>query len=175
MAGGANSDLKKILERSDVATLISKGYRIKQIFISNTERDANTTEVEKHFPDLIVYSASDISKNYIEFDANEGVIGEYAFDTSYAGVIELSVQKEVKVYILPVSATDLVKLEGISDGTLFSQNVRYSLGNTPVNSAIAKSASDVAEHKNFALYHNGVTLICKSANFDSDKEDPHDK
>ncbi|MEP5196284.1 MAG: AIPR family protein, partial [Roseobacter sp.] len=51
----------------------------------------------------------------------------------------------------------------IHDGVLFSQNVRYSLGNTAVNRSIAKSVGDQDEHKNFALYHNGITLICQSA------------
>jgi len=168
LAGGANPELKKILERNEIGNLVKRGYKIKQIFIANTERDHNTVEVEKIFPDLVVYAASDISKSFIEFDANEGVLGSFKFDTSYAGVIELSVEKDVQVYILPVSATDLVKLDGISDGTLFSQNVRYSLGNTPVNTAISKSTADVNEHKNFALYHNGVTLICKGVVFDQE-------
>lgn len=170
LGGGANEDLKKILSRNDISTLVARGYAIKSVFIANTERDNNTVEVEKHFPSLSVYAASDIVANFIEFDANEGVKESFDFDTSYAGVLTLSVDASTQVYLLPISATALVKLSGISDGKLFSQNVRYSLGNTPVNKAIAKSVATSLEHRNFALYHNGVTLICRDAKLDPEQE-----
>lgn len=170
LAGGANEELKKLLIRNDISTLVARGYRIKAIFIANTERDHNTIEVEEHFPNLTVYSSSDIVSNFIEFDANEGVNESFEFDTSYAGLLTLTISDTAQVYLLPVSATALVKLSGISDGKLFSQNVRYSLGNTPVNKAISKSVAVGSEHRNFALYHNGVTLICRDATHDPDKE-----
>ena len=170
LEGNANSELKKIITRTNLISLVDSGYSQKSVFISNAERDTNTVEIEKHFDDLTVYAASDIVSNFIEFDAAEGIKGEYAFDASYAGIIELITGGAVKVFLLPVSATELVGLEGISDGKLFSQNVRYALGNTPVNKAIAKSISDVTEHKNFSLYHNGVTLICRDARHDEDNK-----
>ncbi len=166
----ANTELKKIITRTNLPLLVDRNYSLNAVFVSNSERDQNTIEIEKHYDSLIVYSASDIAANFIEFDADEGIEGTYSFDTSYAGVIELSVEEGVKVFLLPVSATELVNLNGISDGKLFSQNVRYSLGNTPVNKAIGKSIADITEHKNFSLYHNGVTLICKKADFVGDQE-----
>ena len=170
LTGNANSELKKIISRNNLPKLVEQGYSLKAIYVANTERDDNTKEVQEHFDELIVYAASDIVSNFIEFDADEGIEGHFSFDTSYSGLIELSIDDGAKVYLLPVSATDLMNLKGISDGKLFSQNVRYSLGNTPVNKAIAKSVADTREHKNFSLYHNGITLICKTAVFDSEKE-----
>lgn len=164
--GNANGDLKKILMRNELGLLVDRGYGLKMVFVANSERDHNTMEVEKAFPDLYVYSASDIALNFIDFDAAEGISEQFSFDTGYGGFIKLSIDKATNVYLLPVSATELVKLSGIADGTLFSQNVRYSLGNTPVNKAIASSVSSKTEHKNFALYHNGITLICKKAEID---------
>lgn len=170
LAGNANAELKSIITRNNLSLLVDRGYSLKAIFIANAERDDNTIEVEGYFDNLTVFAASDIVSNYIEFDADEGIEGEFSFDTSYSGFITLLTDDDVRVFLLPVSATELVNLEGISDGKLFSQNVRYSLGNTPVNKAIAKSVSDITEHKNFALYHNGVTLICKKAEFKDDQE-----
>ncbi|MBX5024475.1 AIPR family protein [Rhizobium lentis] len=170
LAGNANEDLKKLIIRNELATLVERGYSAKMIFVANAERDHNTIELEKHFPNLTVYSASDIALNYIEFDAAEGIKESFMFDTSYSGFIKLIVDEKTQVFLLPVSATELVKLSGIADGTLFSQNVRYSLGNTPVNKAIAGSVATKAEHKNFSLYHNGVTLICKNATVDQGTE-----
>lgn len=170
LKGNANDDLKKIINRNELATLVDRGYAAKLIFVANTERDHNTIEIEKNFSNLVVYAASDIASNYIEFDAAEGIHETFSFSTSYGGFIKLVVDQETQVYLLPVSATELVKLSGIADGTLFSQNVRYSLGNTPVNKAIATSVATKNEHRNFALYHNGITLICNKAEFEEREE-----
>jgi len=48
--------------------------------------------------------------------------------------------------------------------------VRYSLGNTAVNKAITESVRQKPEHKFFPLYHNGVTIICESAELSPDDE-----
>ncbi|MEP1697014.1 MAG: AIPR family protein, partial [Paracoccaceae bacterium] len=161
--GQANDELKRILSRNRIADLVSQGYTIKGVFVCNSERDDNTIEIEKHLPDISIFCSSDVTKSYIDFDAEEGVKGEFSFDVSYAGHVHVQIDAETEVFLLPVAAMELVKLDGIHDGVLFSQNVRYSLGNTAVNRSIAKSVGDQDEHKNFALYHNGITLICQSA------------
>lgn len=163
LQGQANDDLKRILSRYKVAELVESGYALKGVFLCNSERDDNTVEIEKMFPNIEIYCASDVAKSYIDFDADEGVKGSFEFDTSYAGAVNLHIDADTEVFLLPVSAIELVKLSGIQDGVLFSQNVRYSLGNTAVNRSIAKSVGDKGEHKNFALYHNGITLICQNA------------
>ncbi|WP_417714347.1 AIPR family protein [Pseudophaeobacter arcticus] len=161
--GQANDDLKRILSRNRIADLVSQGYNLKGVFVCNSERDDNTIEIEKHLQDISIFCSSDVSKSYIDFDAEEGVKGEFSFDVSYAGHVHVQIDADTEVFLLPVAAMELVKLDGIHDGVLFSQNVRYSLGNTAVNRSIAKSVGDQDEHKNFALYHNGITLICQSA------------
>lgn len=164
--GKANDGLKRILTRNRIADLVSKGYAIKGVFVCNSERDDNTREIEAHFPAITFNCSSDVSRSYIDFDADEGVKGTFGFDVSYAGYLQLQIDADTEVFLLPVSAIDLVKLDGIHDGVLFSQNVRYSLGNTAVNRSISRSVGDVEEHKNFALYHNGITLICQNAEYD---------
>lgn len=161
--GQANDELKRILSRNRIADLVSQGYTIKGVFVCNSERDDNTIEIEEHLPEISIFCSSDITKSYIDFDAEEGVKGEFSFDISYAGHVHVQIDADTEVFLLPVAAIELVKLDGIHDGVLFSQNVRYSLGNTAVNRSIAKSVGDQGEHKNFALYHNGITLICQSA------------
>lgn len=164
--GQANEELKRILSRNRIAELVSQDYAIKGVFVCNSERDHNTLEIEKQLPAITIYCSSDVAASYIDFDADEGVKGEFSFDTSVAGHVHVQIDADTEVFLLPVAATELVKLDGINDGVLFSQNVRYSLGNTAVNKSIAKSVVDHGEHKNFALYHNGITLICQNANID---------
>ena len=105
----------------------------------------------------------------MDLDAVEGVAREFAFDASYAGCIEYRIDTDKTVFVLPVRATELVRLSGIDDTTLFSKNVRLGLGSTAVNRAIGSSVKNSAEHKYFPLYHNGVTLICGGAELQGDK------
>lgn len=169
ISGKANDDLKNILIRNKIADLVSRNYHIVGTFITNCDRDYNTKEVELLLENITVYCPGDIVNNFIEFDADDGISGEFIFDTSLVGMVQLSTDETTDVYVIPVQAIKLVHLGGIDDGTLFSQNVRYSLGNTAVNKSISKSVNDQSEHKNFALYHNGITLICQNANLEIDK------
>ena len=61
-------------------------------------------------------------------------------------------------------------MKGISDGTLFSQNVRLSIGNTNVNKSLLASIRNKSEHKNFPLYHNGITVLCETITKDTAAE-----
>jgi AIPR protein len=47
--------------------------------------------------------------------------------------------------------------------------VRGSLGRTKVNKEIAKSIENKDEHKEFLLFHNGLTLLCKQMSYQNDK------
>lgn len=67
------------------------------------------------------------------------------------------------MYVFAARATELIELPGIGDGTLFSQNVRLGLGNTDVNRQIRASIRNKLEHGKFPWFHNGITLLCNSA------------
>jgi AIPR protein len=71
------------------------------------------------------------------------------------------VDANTKALIVPVKATELVKLSGISDQSLFAFNVRGPLGKTGVNKDIVKSIGDASRHRLFPLFHNGITIIAK--------------
>lgn len=84
--------------------------------------------------------------------------------------MEVQGEGDVKTFVFPAKSTELVQLDGIVDDSLFKQNVRLTLGNTAVNKGIAKSLKDAGEHKNFPLYHNGITMLCDEAKItDGDK------
>jgi hypothetical protein len=73
-----------------------------------------------------------------------------------------------KVFVFPARARELVALGGIADTSLFTKNVRYDLGNTPVNKSIRGSIETKAEHRNFPLFHNGVIILCETAEMQGD-------
>ena len=64
--------------------------------------------------------------------------------------------------IAAVPLKDCIRFPGIKDGTLFQKNVRQSLGlNNRVNKGIKASIYGMG-HRDFFLYHNGITAICNS-------------
>ena len=168
--GGANEELKRILTRHNVKSLVSKGYTVVGVFISNQPLDANGREFLNSHKSLSVYDRNRIASEFIDIDQEAGVSDTYYFDTSYISPMEISIGSHPKTYVLAVRASELVGMSGIDDGTLFSQNVRQSLGNTKVNKALRNSISKAEEHENFLLYHNGINILCDFANYDEDTE-----
>lgn len=161
--GGANQELKTALIRNDIKELIANGYTVVGAFICNQPLDVNGEEFLKQHKAMRVYDRNVIASEYIDINKEAGVQGSFSFDTSYVSPMTINTGSEVVTYILPVQAVELVRLAGIDDGSLFSQNVRHSLGNTKVNKALRESVLDKSEHENFTLYHNGVTILCTDA------------
>ena len=71
-----------------------------------------------------------------------------------------------RTIIAAVPLRECLKLPGITDGKLFSKNVRQSLGiSNKVNRELSKTIhSDKV--KDFFFYHNGITALCDSMKFD---------
>lgn len=167
--GGGNQELKNVLTRNNVKGLVEKGYTVVGLFVSNQPLDANGQEFLDQHASLRVYDRSRIASEFIDVESDGGVEGEFAFDATYVEPMKIQAGANATSYLLPVQALELVKLEGINDGTLFSQNVRQFLGNTKVNKALKESVADQTEHLNFPLYHNGVTILCSDAHVEEGK------
>ena len=138
-------------------------------FVCNRNLDANGREFLNQSNNIEVYDPERIAAEFIDIETEGGVTGDFIFDASYVTPMTLQTGDVATTYILPVQALELVEMDGIDDGTLFSQNVRLSLGNTKVNKALGQSVSEQAEHLNFPLYHNGVTILCDKANVEDEK------
>jgi hypothetical protein len=72
-------------------------------------------------------------------------------------------KNKATMYVFPARALQLVNMDGIGDGSLFRENVRYTLGNTAVNKSIRAAVAKKADHGNFILGHNGLIILCSSA------------
>ncbi|WP_202033533.1 AIPR family protein [Agrobacterium larrymoorei] len=163
IAGGGNEDLKNLLLRLKIRDLVSNGYSVIGSFVSNQPLDENGREFAVQHGRIRVYDRNRISSEYIDIEADGGVDDTFSFDLSYVEPLQIKTKSGVSSYVLPVQARELVRMSGIDDGTLFSQNVRQSLGNTKVNKAMKESVADKGQHQFFPLYHNGVTILCKRA------------
>jgi hypothetical protein len=162
LMSNANADLKGIITRQNIRQLVIDGYSIIGVFIANQDPDQNCKEYLQHVDGVRLYDRAAITAEYIDFDADEGVDATFDFDVSYAGCLGMAAGAG-EIYMFPAKASELIQLKGIEDTTLFKQNVRLTLGNTDVNKSISKSIADKVEHKNFPLYHNGITLLCSDA------------
>ena len=168
LSGSANAELKRILTSNDIRKLISDGYTVRSIFVTNSIKDHNSDEYLRTNNSIEVFDRHSIIDSYIDYDKGEYIKGDFVFDVSYIEPVQFSVGQSGG-FIAALSASDLVKMGGIADGSLFAKNVRYSLGNTPVNREISKSLSDSTQHSNFLLYHNGIIIICDMVSFSEDK------
>lgn len=160
IAENSGSELSKLFTRNEVAQKIRDGYSTKMWFITNSTVDANGLRAAKA-TNVHVFDREKIADRFVEFDAPDVVEGTAEFDVSDNGFLQFSAGDKATLYLITAKASDFLKLGGISDGSLFAQNVRLSLGNTKVNKDIVATVSDKPKHIFFPMYHNGITIICR--------------
>lgn len=168
LEGAANTELKSALQREKVKEKITAGYTVEGVFCCNVLLNKDGTDYLDTCPKLSVYDAKRICDEHIDLDAKSGVNHEFTFDTSDTETVKYLTSEGVKARIFLANALQLLHMQGIADGTLFSQNVRLSLGNTKVNKSLTASIKNKEEHKNFPLYHNGITILCQAMSEEGD-------
>lgn len=155
-----NERLKQALLRNAVEDKVRAGYQIQGTFITNIPKNDDAIAFLKKADNIDLYDADRIATEYVDLEVNGGVDEEFFFDISDSEVIEYDAGgAATRIFLAP--ALNLLKMSGISDGKLFEQNVRLSLGNTKVNKSLRDSIKKKEEHKNFPLYHNGLNVLCE--------------
>lgn len=164
-----NERLKQALIRNEVAQNIKVGYSVSGIFITNICGNIDASTYLKKTENIELYDAERIASEYVDLVVDGGISDKYWFDVSDSDVIAYDAGgAATRIFLAP--ALNIVKMSGISDGKLFEQNVRLSLGNTKVNRGLRESVRSKAEHANFPLYHNGINVLCaKITGEDDDK------
>lgn len=168
LEGNASDQLKNCIRRTDLVRCLESGFTIVGVFCTNISASRDAIDYLKSQESIELYDASRIADERIDIEVNGGISKQFKFDVSDTEVIEYESKDGVAARIFLANATDLVNLDGISDGKLFEQNVRLSLGNTKINKGLVASIKNVAEHKNFPLYHNGITLLCDQVKYAND-------
>ncbi|HEV2574163.1 MAG TPA: AIPR family protein [Beijerinckiaceae bacterium] len=157
--GKVDDEIKEKIIRANVPDLLKKGYRVRGVFVTNVALDANGKDALENDPALIGYDNEAIARNYVDLDVEGGIRATYEFESD--GEPLLHQADTVKVVVFFVSGSELAKMPGIDDGSLFELNVRLPLGSTKVNRAIRESIEKKNQHRKFALFHNGVTILAK--------------
>lgn len=162
----ADAELKRVIARTQLAEMVAENYKLIGVYVSNELQDKDSTVYEKLTPGIRIYERDSIALRVIDIDSSEGKKDSFTFDTSYVDPMEMQVGSgtdTTSMYVFPARALQLVHMDGIADGSLFRENVRYTLGNTAVNKSIRKSVAAMASHHNFVLFHNGIIILCADA------------
>ena len=165
---GGNAEIVRLIKRLDIINKL-KTHELQGIFISNIDIDSNGEGYLKTISEITFIGKSQLIKSYISDQRTSPITAPVQFDISGIPTSEYIVDKGTKAVIAPIKAQELVKLQGISDQSLFVFNVRGPLGKTQVNKDIIKSIKDTKSHKLFPLFHNGITIICADLKNDKNR------
>lgn len=163
-----NPELRGLLSSSGAATLIEDGYAVRGIFVTNVPLDSNGRNYLESRGDITVIDSEHLQQNWVAPGDNPPIEEPVSFSLGDFGLIQYDTP-EAEVFMAPLLARDLVNLGGLESQELFAWNVRQTLGKTKVNKAIAESVGRVDEHKNFMLYHNGLTVLAETVELSDDR------
>lgn len=167
LAETKNEKLKQTIVRTGLADKVDT-YDVRGAFITNALANDDAKAIITKLPQIDLFDADAIASAYIDLEIDGGIKGAYYFDVSDSDVIDYDAGGAVaRIFLAP--ALNLLKMDGIVDGRLFEQNVRFALGNTKVNKGLRASIKEKGEHKNFPLYHNGINVLCKKIVAESDE------
>lgn len=154
-----NDKLKQTIARTGLASKVDSGYDVLGVFISNARANNDAKAILAKLK-IELFDAEAIANDYVDLEVDGGIKGSYYFDVSDSDVIKYDAGgAAARIFLAP--ALNLLKMNGIADGSLFEQNVRLALGNTKVNKGLRQSIKEKGEHKNFPLYHNGINVLCR--------------
>jgi hypothetical protein len=141
------------------------GYEVRGIFVTNVKLDANGKKFLDGGSRMTVYDSDRLQTDWLPMGDTEPVEKEVSFHLDGLGHIQYKTEGAT-AYVVSLRANELVQLAGIESQALFAWNVRQSLGRTKVNRAIGENVAAASEHKNFMLYHNGLTILATKVDLD---------
>lgn len=166
LESNADVELKNLLTRLELSHWVLQGYEPVGVYVTNELHNQDSELYASLTPDIKIYDRSAIALRVISVSHTRNKREKFTFDTSYVDPMEMTIGADggdLRMFIFPAKALQLVHMTGIADGSLFRENVRFSLGNTGVNKSIRNSLSDKKNHPNFILGHNGIIVLCSSA------------
>jgi AIPR protein len=158
LKSAGSAQVAGLIKRLDLATKVSN-YELRGEFVSNVEIDANGRAFLALAKRIAFVGRNTLESTYCSDERNPPIHKPAAFDIQGIKISEYIIDGGTRAVIAPVKAKQLVVLDGISDQSLFTYNVRGPLGKTQVNKDIVKSINEKSTHRNFPLFHNGITII----------------
>lgn len=163
LTGNAHIDLKRLLQRAQVVQMVNNGYSLVGVYVTNESHNIDSTAYSAISPNLRIFEREAIAERVVDLETDDAKKAAFTFSTSYVEPMSMQAgtgDAAAEMYVFPAQAIQLVHMEGISDGSLFRANVRYTLGNTAVNRSIRQSIAAKESHDSFVLFHNGIIILC---------------
>lgn len=157
----SNQELAKLVTSEEVPKKIANGYGVRGVFVTNVPRDRNADNFLSRQPQILLYDSKRLAQLYVPLGPTGPMTKAVKFKIQSDRLAIFRING-TRVFMVSLKAKELVLLDGIASGALFAWNVRQSLGRTKVNKEIGLSVEDLNEHRNFLLYHNGLTVLAKS-------------
>lgn len=165
-----DAEVAQLINRLEIIRHITE-FEVVGYFVCNGEIDANGRGFLAGAPRIRFLGKSDLVTTYVPAERMLPVTAPTSFSVTGYDVAEYIVDADHRAIIAPIMASELVKMEGIANQSIFAFNVRGSLGRTQVNRDIAQSISDPEKHKLFPLFHNGITVIAEKVQSSADSID----
>jgi hypothetical protein len=164
IASTASEELKSLIKRWEVQKRLSEGYMVRLVFLSSLPFDNNAKEYINIQTGLEVplsaWDSETINVGFARFSKPEKIVGTYDFNLLPGGYFVQEISDTIEIIVLPLKAIEVASLQGIEDKSLFARNVRFGLGSTRVNRDIKATILQPEDHRNFLLFHNGITVLC---------------
>lgn len=159
---GPNDEIVKLVERLDLRRRLETSEpSIRLLFVTNAERDVSAADyanaVAGDEPSLDLWDGPRLVEVAERTERPELLDGAFTLETDK--VFEANLTGDADMALALVPATELVRLPGIENLTIFDLNVRLGLGNTKINRELRATIRNPTEHAAFPAYHNGLTLL----------------
>ncbi len=163
-----DADVARLIRRLDLFKHIAE-LDVVGCFVCNSELDVNGKAFLKSAPAIRFVGRAELERTHVPAARTTPVTKPITFSVTGFDVAEYIVDREHRAVIAPVKAGELVAMDGIENQAVFAYNVRGPLGRTQVNRDIGKSIGDKSKHKLFPLFHNGMTIVAESVDYDADQ------
>lgn len=168
LAAAGMAKVASLVKRLDLQSKIET-YTISGEFLSNVNIDNHGEAYLKAASNITFIGKQHLEKRYISSVRKPPRHHRIKFSTRGYSVTEHDVDQTTRAVIVPIKGSELVKLGGIADQSIFAFNVRGPLGKTAINKAIVASIKKRSSHKSFPLFHNGITVIASEVKVSADK------
>ena len=165
LASSPNAELQNLIDRLELRRkLEGREFTVKLVFVTNAPLDAAGADYVASYqgrsPSLEVWDRDRLAA-VAERTRSLAVQDVTVTLPLASGLIYEPLQTGAQIAVAMIPATELVRLPGIEDHTIFELNVRLSLGKTRINKELAATINQTEEHALFPAYHNGLTLLSR--------------
>lgn len=165
LGSSPNEELQNLIERLKVREkLVGRQFSVRLVFVTNAPLDNAgrdyVTSYGLQAPTLDVWDRDRLA-GVAQRTQSLAVQDVEVTLPLGSDLIYLPLRDDAKLAVALVPATELVRLPGIGDLSIFELNVRLALGKTRINKELAATIRASTEHALFPAYHNGLTLLSR--------------